>query len=188
VDFGLYTSTQYRLYANYSYLVCHIVVRYRSCVVLHWGFLWNPLETQTDMSKKDFADREECSMDDQGFAPGGATEAVEVELTTAAATLKGLNEHSRLEDTTVRLLWSRLHELETLKSRVEEMSALLLRVESIRTEIVLSLNQDLHTTLCLARTCLAGRAEVRSNASFSDMFASLIAHLYSKYRATGGAD
>jgi hypothetical protein len=95
--------------------------------------------------------------------------------------LDGRSVRSTLEDTTAHLLWARLHELEALKGRVDELSTLLERADALRAEIKKNVDDDLRKTLQLAEVCLAGRVEVQHRASFSEMFAHLVAHLYTKF-------
>jgi hypothetical protein len=113
--------------------------------------------------------------------PAESGASVDVDMEAGIAPVNSPVGVSPVEDMTTRLLWARLHELETLKGRMVELTVLLQRAGSLCGDINASVDRDLDATLRLAETCLAGRVEIRSRASFSEMFTHLIAHLYQRY-------
>jgi hypothetical protein len=99
-------------------------------------------------------------------------------------TSESVRDNAVVESLCARLVWSRLHEVEALKDKFDELSVLLARVECLRAEIESSVNANYGSALLLAQTCMAGRVEVRQRTTFSEIFMSMVAFLFRSVRAT----
>jgi hypothetical protein len=87
----------------------------------------------------------------------------------------GVSSDSAIVDSLcARLVWSRLHEAETLKAKVDERTEMLARVERLRAEIEACVNANHGSALRLGQTCMAGQIESRHSATFSEVFTSFI--------------
>lgn len=79
-----------------------------------------------------------------------------------------------LAETTNRLVLSRLHEVEQLKSKLQELSVALQHAERVRQEIEQSVDRDVRVAIELTAQCSGANLDVQYAYSFSQFFKSLI--------------
>jgi len=106
---------------------------------------------------------------------GALQSAVDTDVNMAQEPLTPTN---MLDEVTSRLVWSRLHEVESLKDSLNELSVALAKVETIRQRMQTAVDKDLASAVGVASTRLAGRMEVCYAQSFSQFFRDLIAHMF----------
>jgi hypothetical protein len=92
-------------------------------------------------------------------------------------TIAIIPEHRILKETSARLVWSRLHEVETLKASLQELGEALAKVEDIRRRMEIAVDFELNSANAVVATRLGDGVKTRYSQSFSEFFSALIAHL-----------